>query len=144
MDIVWDIGMKWIVEAEADGSPRAFVNKLQTQVDGDDALTMDRQERLVNMVTLLQAGVDTTSTSLLWAMNELARRPRIQRRLRRELNEVGLGLNGEDFDRTKHLPNLPYLKGIFARSTSLQSHRRCEYASSSFRRHGTIHEPKRR
>jgi cytochrome P450 len=108
MDIVWDIGMKWIVKAEVDGSPRAFVNKLQTQVDGDDTLTMDRQERLVNLLTLLQAGVDTTSNSILWAMIELARRPRVQRRLRRELEET----MGGNFSRTEDLPNLPYLKAF--------------------------------
>lgn len=108
MDIVWDIGMKWIIEAEVDDSPRAFVNRLKTQVDGDDTLTMDRQERLVNLLTLLQAGVDTTSNSLVWTMIQLARRPRIQRRLRRELEETMDG----DFSRTEDLPNLPYLKAF--------------------------------
>ena len=112
MNIVWDIGMNWLEEVERDGSPHAFVNKLQTQVDGDDTLIMERQEQLVNVVTFLQAGVDTTSNSLLWALNELAHRPRIQRRLRQELNESGLDSNGEDFDRTKHLPNLPYHKAF--------------------------------
>lgn len=101
MDHVWDIGMKWLEEAEQEQSEVAFITKLEGQGK------MDRQERLVNLVTLLQAGVDTTSNSLAWAVLELARQPHVQKRLRQELRETIA--DGDDYSR-QH--KLPYLKAF--------------------------------
>jgi cytochrome P450 len=102
MDHVWDIGMKWLQEAEQQNSDTAFVTKLAGQGN------MGRQERLVNLITLLQAGVDTTSNSLSWAVIELARRPEIQERLRHELAET-IPTHQEDYHRQY---KLPYLKAF--------------------------------
>ena len=82
MDKVWDIGMQWLEETEETRPEAALVTKLATEGK------MDRQERLVNLVTILQAGVDTTSNSLAWALYQLAKRPEEQERLRAELNRV--------------------------------------------------------
>ncbi|KAG7365365.1 cytochrome P450 [Nitzschia inconspicua] len=101
MDRVWDIGMKWLEQAEQEQSEVAFFTKLEAQGQ------MDRQERLVNLVTFLQAGVDTTSNSLAWAVLELARRPKVQERLRQELNETID--EGVDYHRQY---KLPYLKAF--------------------------------
>jgi len=103
-DQVWDIGMRWLKEAEEAGSEVAFVNKLAGQGK------MERQERLVNLLTLLQAGVDTTSNSLAWTLYELAKRPEIQEKLRQELRQA---LEAEDgaYHR-KHMSKLPYLKAV--------------------------------
>jgi cytochrome P450 len=101
MDIVWDIGMKWLEEAEQKKSDLAFFTKLEEQGK------MGRQERLVNLITLLQAGVDTTSNSLAWAVVELARRPLLQEQLRQELRNTIA--DGEGYCR-QH--KLPYLKAF--------------------------------
>ncbi|KAL3905107.1 MAG: hypothetical protein SGILL_009812 [Bacillariaceae sp.] len=104
MEHVWDIGMRWLEQAEQDNSETAFVTKLATGQQGK----MGRQERLVNLITLLQAGVDTTSNSLAWAVIELARRPEVQEKLRKELNETIP--EGENYSRQQH--KLPYLKAF--------------------------------
>jgi cytochrome P450 len=105
MDQVWDIGMKWLIEAEEQQSDVAFVTKLAGQEK------MGRQERLVNLVTLLQAGVDTTSNTLVWTLYELAKRPHVQERLRRELREA-IGLEGDGGYNRSHMSDLPYLKAF--------------------------------
>lgn len=101
MDTVWNIGLKFLEEAEEKQSDIAFFTKLKGQGK------MERQERLVNLVTILHAGVDTTSTSLIWAVLELARRPHVQERLRKELTEVIA--EGEGYGRQY---KLPYLKAF--------------------------------
>jgi cytochrome P450 len=103
MDKVWDIGMQWLEETEESLPEAALVTKLSNQGK------MDRQERLVNLVTILQAGVDTTSNSLAWALYELAKRPAEQERLRQELRHVLPP--GEGFKR-ELLSELPYLKAF--------------------------------
>lgn len=102
MNHVWDIGMKWLKETEESLPEAALVTKLANEGK------MDRQERLVNLVTILQAGVDTTSNSLAWAIYELAKRPVEQERLRQELRSV---LPPEGYKR-ELLSELPYLKAF--------------------------------
>ena len=102
MDKVWDIGMQWLEETEASLPEAALVTKLANQGK------MDRQERLVNLVTILQAGVDTTSNSLAWALYGLAKHPAEQERLREELRHV---LPPEGYKR-EILSELPYLKAF--------------------------------
>lgn len=102
MDQVWDIGMHWLQETEESLPEAALVTRLAKEDK------MDRQERLVNLVTILQAGVDTTSNSLAWALYELARRPEEQERVREELRRV---LPPEGF-RRELLSELPYLKAF--------------------------------
>lgn len=102
MDHVWDIGMKWLEETEESRPEAALVTKLANEGK------MDRQERLVNLVTILQAGVDTTSNSLAWALYELAKRPVVQERLREELRRV----LPQDGYKRELLAELPYLKAF--------------------------------
>jgi len=102
MDEVWDIGMQWLEEAEESLPEAALVTKLANQGK------MDRQERLVNLVTILQAGVDTTSNSLAWALYQLAKWPVHQESLREELQRV---LPPEGYKR-ELLSELPYLKAF--------------------------------
>jgi cytochrome P450 len=102
MDEVWNIGMKWLEETEESRPAAALVTKLANEGK------MDRQERLVNLVTILQAGVDTTSNSLAWALYQLAKRPEAQERLREELCRV---MPPEGYKR-ELLSELPYLKAF--------------------------------
>lgn len=119
MDDVWDIGMALLEEAEATLPQEALLTKLFKEGG------MGRQERLVNLVTLLQGGVDTTSNSLAWALYELARRPVEQQRLREELHRV---LPPEGYQRAL-LPQLPYLKAFLR-----EVHRLSPTASATLRR----------
>merc|ERR1719469_758987 len=86
---------------------------------------MGRQERLVNLITLLQGGVDTTSNSLAWAVFELARRPAEQERLREELRRE---VPPEGY-RRELLPHLPYLKAFLR-----EVHRLSPTAAGNIRR----------
>jgi len=102
MDQVWDLGMEMLEEAEKSVPEDALVTKLANEGK------MEREERLVNLVTILQAGVDTTSNSLAWALYNLAKYPEKQDRLRQELRQVlDKGQYGKE-----HLPKLPYLKAF--------------------------------
>ncbi len=57
---------------------------LRTSDDGDALTDAELRDQLV---TLLLAGHETTSTALAWAMHELARRPAAQRRAQRAADE---------------------------------------------------------
>jgi cytochrome P450 len=104
MDQVWDIGMKWLLEVEEKGSDVAMVTRLASHGK------MGRKERLVNLVTLLQAGVDTTSNSLAWAVCQLARNPPdMQDRIREEI-EVTMKSDGHY--KREYLSKMPYLKAF--------------------------------
>ncbi|KAF8685042.1 cytochrome P450 [Rhizoctonia solani] len=66
---------------------------------------MSDQEVLSQISTFLVAGHETTSTATTWALYTLAKYPSVQRKLREELLESGLGDEPEMAD----LDKLPYL-----------------------------------
>ncbi|CUA74247.1 Cytochrome P450 4A25 [Rhizoctonia solani] len=66
---------------------------------------MSDEEVLSQISTFLVAGHETTSTSTTWALYALAKHPRVQRKLREELLECGLG----DEPGMTELDKLPYL-----------------------------------
>uniref|UniRef100_A0ACD5UVD9 Uncharacterized protein n=1 Tax=Avena sativa TaxID=4498 RepID=A0ACD5UVD9_AVESA len=68
----------------------------------DEQLTMLVWEAIVE-------GADTTLVTTEWAMYELAKNPKKQDRLYREIQEVC----GEDTVTEDHLPRLPYLNAVF-------------------------------
>ncbi|THH31652.1 hypothetical protein EUX98_g2557 [Antrodiella citrinella] len=79
----------------------------------DASRRMTETEMIAQMRAILLAGHETTSTSLGWGLLELARRPEIQSRLRKEIHDIeaivklkGRGINASDVE------NMPYLQAI--------------------------------
>ncbi|KAH7337785.1 cytochrome P450 [Rhizoctonia solani] len=66
---------------------------------------MSDEEVLSQISTFLVAGHETTSTATTWALYALAKHPHVQRKLREELLECGLG----DEPGMTELDKLPYL-----------------------------------
>ncbi|CAE7156988.1 unnamed protein product [Rhizoctonia solani] len=71
----------------------------------NEAHRMSDEEVLSQISTFLVAGHETTSTATTWALYALAKHPRVQRKLREELLECGLG----DEPNMAELDKLPYL-----------------------------------
>ncbi|KAG9128434.1 hypothetical protein FRC07_012542 [Ceratobasidium sp. 392] len=69
---------------------------------------MSDDEVLGQISTFLTAGHETTSTSTTWALYALTRHPEVQRKLRQELLESGLG----DEPSMADLDKLPYLDNV--------------------------------
>lgn len=108
MDRVWDIGMEFLDQAESD-EEHSWEGSIFARLTRDG--TMGRQERLVNLVTLLQAGVDTTSNTLEFILYQLAKNPEEQAKVRAELQAVLPEDPTEGF-RREHLADLPYFKAF--------------------------------
>ncbi|KAF8604786.1 cytochrome P450 [Ceratobasidium sp. AG-I] len=114
------IGMKLINEKK---SALAQDSKTGSTAQGRDLLTlliksnmaneseaqgMSDNEVMAQISTFLAAGHETTSTSTTWALYKLTQYPHIQRKLRRELLECGLG----DEPTMSELDKLPYLDNV--------------------------------
>lgn len=78
-----------------------------------DSGKMNEAEAASEVVTLLGAAVDTTATTLLWFIYDLARNPEAQRKAAAELHTE---LKGKDFDRSAYVP---YFKACYRESLRL-------------------------
>ncbi|KAJ1300945.1 hypothetical protein OPQ81_003371 [Rhizoctonia solani] len=111
------IGMKLIADKKA---ALEYDNKTGSTSHGRDLLTlliksnmayeneahkMSDDEVLGQISTFITAGHETTSTSTTWALYVLTKHPEVQRKLRQELLESGLG----DEPSMNDLDKLPYL-----------------------------------
>ncbi|KAG9077261.1 hypothetical protein FRC06_009007, partial [Ceratobasidium sp. 370] len=76
---------------------------------------MTDDEVLAQISTFLLAGHETTGTSTAWALYALTQHPEVQRRLRKELLESGLG----DEPGLADLDKLPYLDNVVHESLRL-------------------------
>ncbi|KAF8604787.1 cytochrome P450 [Ceratobasidium sp. AG-I] len=74
----------------------------------NEAHRMSDEEVLGQISTFLTAGHETTSTSTTWALYVLTKHPEVQRKLRQELLECGLG----DEPSMNDLDKLPYLDNV--------------------------------
>ena len=71
----------------------------------DETVTVTRKRLLWNLNTLAGAGIETTSTSMMWLLTYIVAFPEVQSRVQNELDAVvGLGRNVVLTDR----PKLPY------------------------------------
>ena len=63
---------------------------------------------------MLLAGFETSSTTIIWALYELARHPDIQRTLRAELQlaQAGLSIDASGRLPVEQLSSLPYLDAV--------------------------------
>jgi cytochrome P450 len=71
-------------------------------------LSQDSHPLPTEISTFLTAGHETTSTSTTWALYALTKHPQVQRKLRQELLESGLG----DEPNMGDLDKLPYLDNV--------------------------------
>ncbi|KAJ3880021.1 cytochrome P450 [Lentinula edodes] len=77
------------------------------------------EEMLAQMRTLLLAGHETSSTSLVWCILELSRHPEVQSKLREEIRATERRLNGKQFTATD-FDNMPYLAAVLKESMRFQ------------------------
>ncbi|KAG9074412.1 hypothetical protein FRC06_010715, partial [Ceratobasidium sp. 370] len=121
------IGVKLIAEK---GASLAHELKTGSTAQGRDLLTlliksnmayenedqrMTDDEVLAQISTFLFAGHETTGTSTTWALYALTQNPEVQRKLRQELLESGLG----DEPSMADLDKLPYLDNVVHESLRL-------------------------
>ncbi|WP_162794780.1 cytochrome P450 [Nonomuraea lactucae] len=66
--------------------PTNFLEALVAPIEGEEAFT--QRELLGNVLTMLLAGEDTTSSTAAWAVHYLAEHPEVQHRVRVEADEV--------------------------------------------------------
>ncbi len=71
---------------EGGGEPANFLEALVAPLEGESPITHD--EVFGNVLTMLLAGEDTTSSTAAWAVHYLAGHPEAQRRVRAEADEV--------------------------------------------------------
>ncbi|KAJ7671826.1 cytochrome P450 [Mycena rosella] len=85
--------------------------------------SLSEAEMYAQMQTIMQAGHETTASTMSWAMFELAQHPKIQRRLRAEIKETysamrargDLELTAADFD------NMPYTIAVMKETLRFHS-----------------------
>ncbi|KAJ4000630.1 cytochrome P450 [Lentinula boryana] len=73
------------------------------------------EEMLAQMRTLLLAGHETSSTSLVWCILEISRHPEVQKKLREEIRATERKLNGRDFT-AADFDNMPYMNAVLKES----------------------------
>ncbi|KAJ3988851.1 cytochrome P450 [Lentinula detonsa] len=73
------------------------------------------EEMLAQMRTLLLAGHETSSTSLVWCILEISRHPEVQKKLREEIRATERKLNGRDFT-AADFDNMPYMIAVLKES----------------------------
>lgn len=89
--------------------PRSYVSRLMRNQD------LSREELSTNVITMLIAGVDTSSNAMMWLLMHLASFPRAQEVLHKELNSVLQGKNLDEGD----LSRLPYLRNCLKESARM-------------------------
>ncbi|MCF7990133.1 MAG: cytochrome P450 [Thiohalocapsa sp.] len=99
--------------SDADGDD--LLSMMVRMTDAETGERMTDEEIRAEVITLYLAGYETTALSLTYTWYELARRPEIEARLHRELDEVlGDRLPGLD-----DLQRLPYARMVFKESLRL-------------------------
>ncbi|KAJ3733764.1 cytochrome P450 [Lentinula guzmanii] len=73
------------------------------------------EEMLAQMRTLLLAGHETSSTSLVWCILEISRHPEVQKKLREEIRATERKLNGRDFT-AADFDNMSYMIAVLKES----------------------------
>jgi cytochrome P450 len=79
-------------QKEEEPHVKDFVDVLLQKAEADSKITRETIKALV--LDMFAAGLDTTSTTLEWAMSELLRHPKVMKRLQDEIESV-IGQNGE-------------------------------------------------
>ncbi|GAV00008.1 hypothetical protein RvY_10925-1 [Ramazzottius varieornatus] len=105
------------IQEKHEGEPRDFVDTFVNQQRAEEAVKIKTKEDKVyemeelqqDLGTFFGAGVETTSTSLYWAILYMAHFPEIQKRVQREITEnTPAGFPVKVEDRSK----LPYVEAV--------------------------------
>ncbi|KAL8265702.1 hypothetical protein R6Q59_003046, partial [Mikania micrantha] len=89
---------------------------LEIQKDKSTGFELERYMIKAIILNMYGAGTDTTSTSLVWAIGELLRNPRVMKELQQEARKIGRGrptIPEEDVEK------MPYLKALFKEALRL-------------------------
>ena len=94
-------------QREQEDSPGLF-RTLTTARDQDTGEGLSRRQLQDEVITLLTGSVETTGTTLAWALYEIARDPEIERKLHEEIDAVC----GDRLLRAQDLPSLDYTRRL--------------------------------
>ncbi|KAI9072012.1 hypothetical protein K1719_046030 [Acacia pycnantha] len=72
---------------------------------------ISRSQLLHLFLDLFVAGIDTTSSTIVWAMAELVRNPEKLKKVKEELKQVIINEGDEQFEES-HISKLPYLRAV--------------------------------
>ncbi|KAL8265690.1 hypothetical protein R6Q59_003034 [Mikania micrantha] len=89
---------------------------MEIQKDKSTGFELERYMIKAIILNMYGAGTDTTSTSLVWAIGELLRNPRVMKELQQEARKIGRGrpmIPEEDVEK------MPYLKAVFKEALRL-------------------------
>lgn len=84
----------------------------------DDGSSLTEEELLIQMMSLIVAGHETTASALAWALYHIHRDPAIHERLRKEILSVG-GESTQDSADLDALAHLPYLDAVCSETLRL-------------------------
>ena len=105
-----------IEERRRSGDDRKdLLSMLMQATDAETGEAMSDEQLRDEVLTIFLAGHETTANALAWTLLQLSRHPRVERRLRAELDEV---LQGRP-PRVDDLPSLPYLTQVIRESMRL-------------------------
>ncbi|XP_005090258.2 cytochrome P450 2J2 [Aplysia californica] len=114
---------KYIKEIEAGTQPNAnfiasYLKEMQSKMDRGQKTYQDKNQLLNIIIDLFNAGTETTSTTIKWALVYMLRNPEVQERVYREIEEhVGLEKRPTLQDR----PKLKYLNVVIMETQRLAS-----------------------
>jgi cytochrome P450 len=105
-----------IARRQAEGGDQDdLLGKLLAARDPDSGAPMDRDQLINNLLTLLEAGHETTSRALTWTLYLLARAPEWQDRLRAEIRTAA----GDAPLTAEHLQALPLTQQVLKEAMRL-------------------------
>ena len=91
---------------DSNAEPQDFVDAFLTEIKRDGQhWSFDKEQLIVIIMDLLEAGAETTSTTLMWAVMYMVLNPKVQQKCHDEIDrELGSKLPDQD-----DMPRLPYV-----------------------------------
>ncbi|MED6196698.1 hypothetical protein PIB30_049832 [Stylosanthes scabra] len=96
------------LEVESNGRKDLLDSLIDLMLEDNSELS--RSQVLHLLMDLFNAGIDTTSSMIEWAMAELVRNPKVLRKVREELHQV-LGKEQQQIEES-HISKLPFLRAV--------------------------------
>nr|GEU34251.1 cytochrome P450 81E8-like [Tanacetum cinerariifolium] len=114
-NLIDEIRSKRSSSSSDEGKSKTFINAMLSFQDSEpDYYTDDIIKG--NILTLLQAGTDTSSVTIEWAVSLLLNHPEVLKRARAELDK---NIGHERLVQETDLPNLPYIQCIISETLRL-------------------------
>lgn len=104
------------VDDKSDESKDLVDILLEVQREKTTGLTLQRDNLKAVILDVFGGGIDTTSTTIEWAISELIKHPRVMKRLQQEVTEIA---QGRSMIREEDLEKMEYLKAVIKETLRL-------------------------